>query len=216
MSAQEQVAKGRRKQLAVLCTAIAVAIVAAWLLWPHSEPTKAAVPKPTVVATTTPKPNFCQRSSSKPFTPTQISVEGVSGRIPVVALGRDAQDVPSTPPTSNIGKAEFAWDKPPGLKPGSAKGNVLLNAHTWPDGSALGNTLLAELSVNDQIVVRGDSAHLCYRVTEEVEVVAADGYAPYYDRLGNPQLAIIVCSGKRLGPGNWTKRTIWFAAPATT
>jgi len=24
----------------------------------------------------------------------------------------------------------------------------------------------------------------------------------------------VVCSGRRLGPGNWEKRTIWFARPA--
>ena len=198
----------------MLCAAIAVAIVAAWLLWPHPVPPKAAPAKPTVVATT-PKPTFCQRSAAEPFTPTRISITKVSGRIHVVALGRDAQEVPSTPPISNVGKAEFAWDKPSGVKPGSTKGNVLLNAHTRPDGTALGNTLLAKLRVNDQIVVRGKRSHLCYRVTKRIEVVAADGYAPYYDRRGKPQLAIIVCSGTRLGPGNWTKRTIRFAAPAT-
>jgi hypothetical protein len=22
-----------------------------------------------------------------------------------------------------------------------------------------------------------------------------------------------VCSGRRIGPGHWTKRTLWFAAP---
>ena len=218
MSAQEQVAKRRRKQLALLCAAIAVVIVAAWLLWPQPKPPTVAAANPTVnpsVVATTPKPNFCQRSAAKPFTPTRISITKVPGRIQVVALGRDAQEVPSTPPISNTGKAEFAWDKPPGLKPGSTKGNVLLNAHTWPDGTALGNKLLAKLKVDDQIVVRGHNAHLCYRVTKRIEVVAADGYTPYYDRRGNPQLAIIVCSGTRLGPGNWTKRTIWFAAPAT-
>ena len=31
---------------------------------------------------------------------------------------------------------------------------------------------------------------------------------------GPPQLAIVVCSGRRLGPGVWTKRTVWFASPS--
>lgn len=197
---------------------IVVAVVAAWLLWPDPKPAKSAKPaatKPTAVVTT-PKPTLCQRSTSTPFAPTQIGVDGVGGHIPVIALRRDAHDVPSVPPISNVGKAEFAWDKPPGLMPGSDKGNVLFNAHTWPDGSALGNRLLAKLKVDDQIVVRGDGAHLCYRVTKRIEIVAANGYPAYYDREGAPQLAIIVCSGTRLGPGNWTKRTIWFAAPAPT
>ena len=31
-----------------------------------------------------------------------------------------------------------------GVEPGSRKGHVLLNTHTWPDGSAMGNRLLEE------------------------------------------------------------------------
>ena len=37
--------------------------------------------------------------------------------------------------------------------------------------------------------------------------------AAYYAKDGQPQLAIVVCSGRRLGPGQWEKRTIWFARP---
>ena len=206
--------RDRRRLIALLCVLIIAAIIAAWLLWPHDKPVKpvVAAPTPTAVATT-PKPTFCEQSATNPFSPKRISISHVSTDIPVLALARDGNNVPSTPPISNHGKTVFAWDKPPGLKPGSIKGNVLLNAHTWPDGSALGNRLLAKLKVHDQIIVKGKSAHLCYRVTKRVEVVASEGYPPYYDRKGNPQLAIIVCSGARLGPGNWTKRTIWFAAP---
>ena len=35
----------------------------------------------------------------------------------------------------------------------------------------------------------------------------------YYARRGRPQLAIVVCSGPRLGPRNWATRTVWFASP---
>ena len=51
------------------------------------------------------------------------------------------------------------------------------------------------------------------RSTKRIEVLDADGYPPYYEREGPPQIAIIVCSGRRLGPGHWTHRTIWFAKP---
>ena len=75
--------------------------------------------------------------------------------------------------------------------------------------------LLAGLQLGDRIVVHGAaSTRLCYRVSERVEVLASKGLARYYDRVGPPQLAIVVCSGRRLGPGNWEKRTIWFARPA--
>lgn len=55
---------------------------------------------------------------------------------------------------------------------------------------------------------------LCYRVTERVEVLASRGLPRYYTKHGPPQLAIVVCSGRRLGPGVWEKRTVWFASPA--
>jgi sortase (surface protein transpeptidase) len=119
--------------------------------------------------------------------------------------------VPGVPPTS--AKHSFAWDRPPGIKPGADRGNVLLNAHTWPDGSAVGNEMLDELYKGDRIVLRGARSELCYTVTQRIEVRFADGYPPYFDRNGSPKVALIVCSGKRLGPGDWTHRTIWFAEP---
>jgi hypothetical protein len=108
----------------------------------------------------------------------------------------------------------FAWDRKQGIRPGDPAGNVLLNAHTWPDGSALGNRLLAGLHKGDRIVVRGVDTRLCYRVTERIEVPADKKMPRYYAKTGRPQLAILVCSGRRLGPGNWEKRTIWFASPS--
>jgi hypothetical protein len=123
--------------------------------------------------------------------------------------------VPGAPPLTTAGKTVFAFDREQGIRPGDPGGNVLLNAHTWPDGSALGNRLLAGLQLGDRIVVHGPAhTRLCYRVSERVEVLASKGLARYYDRVGPPQLAIVVCSGRRLGPGNWEKRTVWFARPA--
>jgi sortase (surface protein transpeptidase) len=132
----------------------------------------------------------------------------------VVHPPRETDGVPGTPPLTTRGKSLFAWDREQGIRPGDLAGNVLLNAHTWPDGSALGNRLLARLHVGDRIVVRGADARLCYRVTERVEVPADANMPRYYDTAGPPQLAILVCSGRRLGPGNWEKRTIWFASPS--
>ena len=122
--------------------------------------------------------------------------------------------MPGVPPLTAAGKHVFAWDRAQGIRPGDPAGNVLLNAHTWPDGSALGNRLLAGLHTGDRIVVRGDAARLCYRVTERVEVSAKSGLPRYYDTEGPPQLAIVVCSGRRLGPGVWENRTVWFASPS--
>ena len=119
--------------------------------------------------------------------------------------------MPGIPPLSSVGKTVFAWDREHGVRPGDSRGNVLLNAHTWPDGSALGNRLLQTLSRGDRIVVRGQDTSLCYHVAERLEVLASTGLPRYYATNGRHQLAIVVCSGRRLGPGVWEKRTIWFA-----
>jgi hypothetical protein len=102
--------------------------------------------------------------------------------------------------------------------PGDPQGNALFNAHTWPDGTALGNHLLDGLQVGGRIIVRGRSSDgraqtLCYQVTKRDVIVASDGSVEYYESQGPPQLALIVCSPPRLGPGNWLHRTIWYASP---
>ena len=128
---------------------------------------------------------------------------------------RDTANIPGIPPLTTAGKVVFAWDREQGIRVGNRRGNVLLNAHTWPDGSALGNQLLRGLGRGDRILVRGRNSVICYRVTEQIEVLTGDGLARYYAKNGPHQLAIVVCSGRRLGPGTWEKRTIWFASPTT-
>ena len=171
-----------------------------------------ATASPTPTQTPTPSPTGpCADQASEPFTPKQITVPGIIRNATVLALPRDGSNVPGVPPT--MAKQDIAWDRPPGIRPGEPKGNVLINTHTWPDGSALGNEFLSKLTVGKRIIVRNGDTQLCYEVDKRIEVLASDGYPPYYDKEGPPQLALLVCSGKRLGPGHWTHRTIWFAKP---
>jgi hypothetical protein len=175
-----------------------------------SAPTTSSAPATTTApAKQAPRPQCDTRAA--PFTPQRITVPGVTRGATVISPPRDSGNVPGTPPLTTAGKGMFAWDD--AIAPGTDAGNVLLNAHTWPDGTALGNHLLAGLQQGDRVVVIGDSARLCYRVTERVEVLASKGLPRYYDTDGPPQIAIVVCSGRRLGPGNWEKRTVWFASP---
>lgn len=174
---------------------------------PSSSPSRARA-RPAAAA--------CTPAARQPFGPQRITVPGVTRNAAVVRPARE-DGVPGTPPLTSYGKTLFAFDLAQGVQPGDSAGNVLLNAHTWPDGTALGNRLLAGLQEGDKIVVQGDgAARLCYRVTERVEVLASKGLARYYDQDGPPQLAIVVCSGRRLGPGVWEKRTVWFASPSTS
>jgi hypothetical protein len=151
-----------------------------------------------------------------PFRPTYMDIYGTGGGIPVISRARNRRSgIPGTPPISSWGKNVMAWS-PNDAKPGAYWGNVLLNAHTWPDGSALGNRMLSNLRVGDLIIMYGGGRHLCYRVTKRV-VYNPRGkkmMKQYYNWRSRSKLAIVVCSGKRLGPGNWTKRTVWYAQPS--
>src|SRR4051794_21254842 len=220
-------AAARTGRLLVVAVAVAVAVavgIGVSVLFPRESRTRASQAAPTPSSTpsalssehptTVRKKRGCATVPPGPFAPRRITIPGVTSGAAVITPPRDANNVPGTPPISDAGKVVFAWDTAQGTEPGGKHGNVLLNAHTWPDGTALGNHLLAGLHRGGQIVVHGLGAQLSYKVTEQVEVLAWRGLPRYYDRAGPPQLAILVCSGQRLGPGQWTKRTVWFASPA--
>jgi hypothetical protein len=211
-----------RRRSAQAAVVVGVLILLIWLLLrPHPLDDRQISEPPAhqaIAAGSTLKPKPCYRGATAPFTPTRITVPGVTHLAPVLALPRDAENVPGAPPISDVGKTEFAWSRQPDPMPGSARGNALFNAHTWPDGTAMGNKLLDGLQVGDRIILHGRSHDgraqtLCYRVTKRDVIVASDGSFEYYQREGPPQLALIVCSPPRLGPGNWLHRTIWYASP---
>ena len=216
-----------RRRTAQVAALVGVLILAVWFvlrphpLDPEAAPPPAAPARQDVAEGSVLKPKPCYRPATAPFTPTRITVPGVTEDATVLALPRDSANVPQAPPISDSGKRVFAWSVRPDPMPGDPKGNVLLNAHTWPDGTALGNKLLGGLQVGGRIVVHGKSADgqpqtLCYTVTKRDVIVASDGSFEYYERNGPPQLALIVCSPPRLGPGNWLHRTIWYASPLAT
>ncbi|MBV6726926.1 class F sortase [Nocardioides daeguensis] len=215
----------RRSELALVAGVVVLAVLCAGLLLrggdeperPAAVPTPAApTPTPTPTPAPAPAPDPCARQASAGFVPTTISVPGVTRKARVLALPRDAAGVPGVPPVAD--KLAFAWDRG-GIEPGSAAGHVLLNTHTWPDGTAMGNKLLAGLDVGGRLVLaagKGETRRTaCYTVTERTEVLASAGFPGWDAADGPPEVVIVVCSGKRLGPGNWTHRTLWFASPAT-
>ena len=187
-----------------------------WLLRSDDEPRPPSLmadppaPLATVLAPepVAPVPGPCDEPATQPFTPERITIDGLTEGAAVIGVPGDARGVTGVLPTSN--KVDFAWDLG-GIRPGSRRGNVLLNTHTWQDGTSLGNTLLADLDIGDRIIVQGRDARLCYRVNLRIELPVDEGYPPYYETKGPPRIAIIVCSGRRTGPGQWTHRTIWFA-----
>jgi hypothetical protein len=152
------------------------------------------------------------------FNPTSLAIPGVVARTRVLALGRDQRGIPRPPPLTDRGKWQLAWDKASGIRPGGPRGVVRLSAHTYPrdgsHGSALGNLLLARLRTGARLEISGSQGErLCYRVVRRVAVRAERSLPAFYSSTGRSRLAILVCSGKRRGPGDWSHRTVWYAVP---
>src|SRR4051794_30083251 len=206
------------RRYVLLAVALIVALLAAlWFFRPsHDSPVVRPTPvveDPSRHPTPAPKADPCASQASSEFAPSRVTVPGVFANAPVLALGRDSKNVPSVPPVTETGKREVAWDRPPGIMPGAPNGNVLLNVHTWPNGTALGNQLLNGLEIGGRIIVKNGADVLCYRGERRTQVPTATLIPALYDTSGPPELVIIACSGKRLGPGNWTQRTLWYAVP---
>ena len=151
-------------------------------------------------------------SPPAPFHPSTASIPPIGRSVRVVRVRRTASGAVGTPPVSRRGKWLMGLD--PQALPGDGEGTVIMAAHTWPDGSALGNALLRSLRAGDRLELGNGSAVACYQVTQRKEYGAAKVPRRKAFRWWGPeQLVIVVCSGTRLGPGRWTHRTVWYATP---
>ena len=163
----------RRSAWIAAATAVVVLVACGlgwWLLQPGDErdPRPDAAP-PVVPSTATesapamePAQGPCDGGATKPFTPRQITFDDIVDGAEVIGVPRDSRGVTGVLPISE--KADVAWDLD-GIRPGERRGNVLLNTHTWPDGSALGNALLDRLRQGGRIVLEGSNGdRLCYEV----------------------------------------------------
>lgn len=192
---------------------LVIALLAWWIGRDEEPPAVAPTPAPAVTPTPTPTPTTepgpCAGQARAGFVPTRLSVPGVVRKAAVIGVPRDAAGVVGVLPHAD--NQNFAWDLG-GVEPGSPEGHVLLNTHTWPNGAAMGNRLLDGLQVGDELRLEGAAGEVaCYRVGERVEVRVEDGYPGWAAEDGPPQVVIVVCSGERRGPGDWSHRTLWLA-----
>ncbi len=166
---------------------LVLVLVAVAVLSDGDEPAREVALDPAAPSTTattapsaTPKPfdkpprtPVACRAGSGAFTPTSISVAGVTTGSPVVAVPRDSNGVFGVPPLTTAGREPVRLGRARGPPCGSPAGVVLLDAHTWPDGSALGNRLLDGLQTGGRLVVRGASGEtVCYDVARREQVTA--------------------------------------------
>lgn len=166
-----------------------------------------AISTPTASAAT------CSVKNSKRFVPKKaLLVNLASAR--VLARGRH-NGVPLTPPLTTAGKRALGWDKL-GYRPGDKYGHILMIAHSYPDGSALGNDMVRRLKLGMIIKVYGGNGEIqCYKVVVKKTAKPSKQLSRFYygTNRSEPRLALITCSGTRISAGVWTTRTIWFAKP---
>lgn len=148
------------------------------------------------------------------FLPTKAQLPSLERTVKVIQVQREPDGQIGSGPKTEAGKWLMAMD--PKTRPGSRRGSVLLSGHTWPDGSALGNAMLKKLWTGNGIVLHNDQgAKACYRVNRRKTYPRDEVPSTAFRTYGDEQVVIVACSGKRLGPGNWTHRTLWFATPWT-
>ena len=178
-------------------------------------PSVTILPEPEVTPTTPAKSARPTQPRSQPFMPERISIEQIGARtaqaLPRISVGENGFTLPDP---LNANPTDYAWDRE-GAKAGAKRGAFNLLAHTYPPGqSALGNQLFDVLQVGDVIVVSGASNTLRYQVTERLQVDVADyPQQRVLDTTSPHVLTLTICSGERLGPGNWSMRTVWIATP---
>jgi hypothetical protein len=147
------------------------------------------------------------------FVPAYAGIPAIGRAVKVIQVQRQANGQIGAGPTTTEGKWWMSMD--PKTRPGSHQGSVLLAGHTWPDGSALGNAMLENLWTGNGVVLSDGDTRACYRVNRRRTYPVDEVPRSIFRTTGPEQVVIVACSGQRLGPGNWTHRTIWFATPWT-
>jgi hypothetical protein len=156
----------------------------------------------------------CQRPAHR-FVPVKAALPALGRSVGVIQVSRSHGAVGAGPVTQR-GKWLMAMD--PQTRPGSGRGTVILSGHAWPDGSALGNAMVRDLQVGNFVKLRGKKGQrACYQVAERASYRANKVPLRKVFRPRGPERVVIVtCSGRRLGPGHWTRRTVWYAVPYTS
>ena len=152
----------------------------------------------------------CNRPT-RGFVPARAEIPAIGLTVKVIQVERESNGQIGAGPTTTAGKWLMSMD--PKTKPGSHRGSVLLSGHTWPDGSALGNAMLDHLWAGNGIVLFTGHTRACYRINKRQSYPVDEVPRRIFRTNGYEEVVIVACSGKRLGPGNWTRRTLWYATP---
>lgn len=157
----------------------------------------------------TKEPSSCKRPGHG-FKATKAQIPALGRTVGVRVVPRTSSNQVGAGPTTEEGKWLMAMD--PHNLPGNGRGTVMLSAHTWPDGSALGNAMLKNLHSGDRILLFGKNGEQpCYLITKRVTYRKDQVPRSTFSSGGFERMVLVTCSGTRYGPGNWSHRTVWYA-----
>ena len=154
------------------------------------------------------------------MTPARMTIPSMDLDTQVLSLGLADDGSIATPPFSQ--PDAVGWFNQ-GPKPGADKGKVVLTAHTFHAGKALGNKLFEKdhgLKPGALITLRDAQGKVqCFRFTTAQKIAVKD-YDPdstaVYDNLGDPMLAIVICWDYEPATKFWASRIVFYDQTGTT
>lgn len=177
-------------------------------------PQSSAPASPTSTGSAPAVPAGCAASAT-PMTPTRFAVPRMGVDTRVLSVGLAADGTIGTPPIND--KTSVSWfDEGP--RPGAAKGQAILTAHTYHVGGALGNQLMGAggLKVGDIVTVSDGTRTLCYRYSGATKVWVKD-YDPNSTVMvndnGAPRMVMVICWDYHAGRRSWDSRMIFGFEP---
>lgn len=204
-----------RWTLATLLVAVGLALLLPSLRAQPGPGPEAAAPTGPALVDPAPSPSTATRSSP-PTTARSSCRVGEPRRLVMPALGVDAtferigldqsapRDAAGRPPLGNPSNRKNAGWYADGPRPGSGRGTVLTNGHTYRNGSAIFHEDFSErVQVGQLVQLRQDNGSVCsYRIAKVWrEVESARGYPRLvatqhlYDFGGPERLLLATCSG---------------------
>ncbi|MDR0837903.1 MAG: class F sortase [Propionibacteriaceae bacterium] len=176
-------------------------------LWTPGEPARTPAPSISV-------PSGCV-ANPEPIDPVLFEIMDTQYSWEMMSLGWDSDHVAAAaPPLTKEDIRKVGWFNE-GPWAGSAKGNVILTAHTMVGSIGVGNEINTGLLHEGDIVRLSDASGVgvCYQYTHAIKVYVKDydpGSGILYDNDGPPRLALVACSSEDADTGQLSARIIYY------
>ncbi len=206
----------RRRVIAAAALAIVSAVVLFSLVRSPQAPSPVMAGSAPAASTPGPALAGCSPHGAT-LVPAMFTVDSLGISAPVLSVDSDDHDGTMAPPSYQPNTVAW-WNEGP--KPGSTKGHVVLTAHTYRNGGALGNELHdSTKGLKPGAILRlSDSSGktLCYRYQKSTKIWAAnydDNSSVIYADDSAPDVVLVVCWDFDRSRETWNSRIVFHASP---